>query len=53
MSVEGDSVITGFMRDLHAKEASGSGHLLLPNRGFIFKRDTKMLKNLGEETSVW
>ena len=33
------------------EEASKSEQVLLTNRGFIFERDTKMLKDLGKEAT--
>ena len=47
--VDGHGAVRGFPRNLHPEEASGSEQFLLSDRGFIGKRDVKVLKNFGEE----
>ena len=49
--VDRNGAITRFSRNLHPEEASRCEQLLLMNRGFIVKRDAKMLKDFGKEAT--
>jgi hypothetical protein len=51
--VDGHGAVGGSFWNLHPEETSGGEEFLLPDRGLISKRDVKMMKDFGEETTKW